>query len=63
MMEVAFSLAYFAMAIYVFVRLAQYYKDKNNDGDPDGIDALSALFLGVFWIVWLPWFLYFRKTS
>ena len=60
-MEVVFSLAYFGMSIYVFVRLSQYYKDKNNDGDPDGIDALSALFFAVFWIVWLPWFLIFKK--
>ena len=63
MMEVVFSLAYFAMAIYVFIRLVQYYKNKNTDGDPDGIDALSSLFFAVFWIVWLPWFLYFRKDS
>ncbi len=61
MMETAFSLAYLAMGIYVFIRLNQYYKIKNNDDDPDGIDALSALFFAVFWIVWLPWFLIFRK--
>lgn len=61
MIEVVFSLVYFAMAIYVFIRLSEYYKDKNKDGDPDGLDALSSLFFAVFWVVWLPWYLIFKK--
>ena len=61
MIEVVFSFMYFAIAIYVFIKLSEYYKNKNTDGDPDGIDALSALFFAVFWVVWLPWFLIFKK--
>ena len=61
MIEAVVSLIYFAVAIYVFIRLVQYYKIKNTDGDPDGIDALSSLFFAFFWIVWLPWFLIFKK--
>ena len=60
-MEVIFSFVYFTIAIFVFTRLVQYYKNKNNDGDPDGIDALTALFFAVFWIYWVPFYLIFGK--
>lgn len=60
-MEVIFSFMYFAVASYVFVRLTTYYKTKNTDGDPDGIDALSSLFFAIFWAVWLPWYFIFKK--
>ena len=60
-MEVFFSVVYFAIGLCVFFRLTEYYENKNPDGDPDGLDALSSLFFAVFWIVWLPWFLIFKK--
>ena len=61
MIETGVTLAYFAIGLYVFDRLTRYYKTKNTDGDPDGLDALSSLFFAVFWIVWLPWYLIFKK--
>ena len=60
-MELIFGVIYSIVAIYVYLRLAKYYENKNQDGDPDGIDALTALFFGIFWIVWVPWFLIFKK--
>lgn len=62
-MEVIFGLLYSIVGIYVFIRLSKYYETKNQDGDPDGIDALTALFFGVFWIVWVPFYLFFGKSS
>jgi hypothetical protein len=62
-MEVIFGLLYAIVGIYVFTRLVKYYETKNQDGDPDGIDALTALFFAVFWIYWVPFYLLFGKSG
>lgn len=43
------SILYLLSCLYFTKRAYEYFASKNNDGDPEGLDFLSAGFVGLFW--------------
>ena len=55
------SVIYVAVGIYVFYEAFIYLDAKNKDGDPEGLDALTSFGVSVFWPVFVPLFLLYKK--
>lgn len=40
---------YFAISLFLIFRCLRFFETKNQDGDPEGLDALAAVTIGLFW--------------
>jgi len=54
---------YLLGTIAAFLKVNRWLNIKNSDGDPEGLDALTALGAAVFWPVWLLPYSVYRMTK
>lgn len=54
------SVIYVSAGIYVLYESLIYLGKKHNDGDPEGLDALTAFGVACFWPVTVPLFLIYK---
>lgn len=60
MVEVVFLVVYVAAGLYVFHRTMEWLDARNNDGDPEGLDAFTAFSIACFWPVVVPIFIIYK---
>lgn len=50
---------YLVGLISSFIKVNRWLNLRNSDGDPEGLDALTAIGIAVFWPLWiLPYSVY-----
>lgn len=54
---------YLIGTIAAFLKVNRWLNIRNADGDPEGLDALTALGAAVFWPVWLLPYSVYRMTK
>lgn len=54
------SAAYLVAGLLVFYRTLRFLDARNKDGDPEGLDFLTALCAALFWPVVVPLFFIYR---
>jgi hypothetical protein len=60
MVETVISVSYIVVAILVFYRSLKYFDSIHVDGDPEGLDALTSLWLAGFWPIFIPIFILYK---
>lgn len=60
MVETVLSVAYIVIAIVVFYQSLKYFNVRHADGDPEGLDALTSLWLAGFWPIFIPIFILYK---
>lgn len=60
MVEVTLSIVYLTVGLLVFYRSLQWFDVRNQDGDPEGLDALTSLGFATFWPVVVPIFMLYK---
>lgn len=59
-MELILSILYLSIGLLVFYRSLNYFDNRNKDGDPEGLDALTSLGIACFWPVVTPLYFLYR---
>lgn len=58
-LQITLGIVYFIGVIVSFFKVHGWLARRHADGDPEALDALTAMGVGVFWFVWIwPYAIY-----